>query len=82
MPIGALAGRRLSRREQAWSLPGWLTGALVTAYIVLPNFVDPTTRIARQPAGTRVLTFAILTAFGAINPPPRAGFAGDFGKRT
>ena len=66
MPIGALAGRVASRQEQAWSLPGWLTGALVTAYIILPNFLDPTARIARRPVGLRVLTFAILMGFGAV----------------
>ena len=66
MPIGALAGRVASRQEQAWSLPGWLTGGLVTAYIILPNFIDPTARIASRPAGTRVLTFAIMMGFGAV----------------
>lgn len=76
MLIGALAGRMAPRREQAWSFPGSLTGALVTAYVFLPNFVDPTTRIASRPAGTRVLTFAILTAFGAL-----IGYAASWARR-
>lgn len=82
MPIGALAGRVASRQEQAWSLPGWLTGALVTAYIVLPNFVDPTARIASRPAGTRVITFAILTAFGAFIGYASSWVRRRFRKRT
>ena len=66
MPIGALAGKAVSRARQPWSFPGWLTGAIVTAYVFLPNFVDPTTKIASEPAATRVLTFVILTVLGAL----------------
>jgi hypothetical protein len=38
----------------------------VTAYILLPNFLDPTARLAREPVATRVLVFAIMTGFGAV----------------
>ena len=66
IPIGALAGKADPRAGQSWSLPGWLTGAIVTAYVVLPNFVDPSTKIASEPAAARVLTFVILAALGAL----------------
>jgi hypothetical protein len=66
MPIGALAGKAASTAGQPWSLPAWLTGAIVTAYVILPNFVDPTTKIASEPAAMRVLTFVILMALGAL----------------
>ena len=82
MPIGALAGRMVSRQEQAWSLPGSLTGALVTAYIILPNFIDPTARIASRPVGTRVLTFAIMTGFGAVIGSASSWVRRRFRRRT
>jgi hypothetical protein len=66
MPIGALVGRADPRAGQRWSLPGWLTGAIVTAYIFLPSFLDPSTKIASKTVATRVLTFVILTALGAL----------------
>ena len=66
MPIGALAGRANSRSELVWAVPGWLTGAVVTAYMSLPNFLDPTTTIASEPTGTRVLVFAVMAALGAL----------------
>jgi hypothetical protein len=68
IPIGTLAGRVLAGRngEQLWSIPGWLTGAIVTAYIILPNFLDPTTRMAGEPVATRLLVFAIMAGFGAV----------------
>ena len=76
MAIGALGSRRASRHEQARSLPAFLTGALVTAYLFLPNFVDPTTRMASRPAGTRVLTLAILMALGGL-----IGYASSWARR-
>jgi hypothetical protein len=66
MTIGALVGRADSRAGQRWSFPGWLTGAVVTAYVCLPNFLDPSTKIASKPVATRVLTFVILTALGSL----------------
>ena len=66
MPIGALVGRGASRLGQVWSLSGWQTGAIVTAYVFLPTFLDPTATIASEPAATRVLTFLILTGLGAL----------------
>ena len=67
MPIGAVAGRvARSRREIVLAVPGWLTGAVVTAYVCLPNFLDPTTTMASEPVGTRVIVFAVMAALGAL----------------
>jgi hypothetical protein len=67
MPIGAIIGRgRRASKPARWSIPGWLTGAIVTAYVFLPNFLDPTTQIASQPVATRVVSFAILASLGAL----------------
>jgi hypothetical protein len=66
MPVGALVGRAATRRHIVWSTPGWLTGALVTAYVGLPNFLDPTTSTANEPAVTQAVVFAIMAALGAL----------------
>jgi len=67
MPIGAVAGRvARSRREIVLAVPGWLTGAVVTAYACLPTFLDPTTTIASEPVGKRAFVFAIMAALGAL----------------
>jgi hypothetical protein len=66
MPIGALVGRASKRRDIVWSTPGWLTGALVTAYMGLPTFLDPTTSTANEPAVMQVVVFAIMAALGAL----------------
>ena len=67
MPVGAIAGRvARSQRELVWAVPGWLTGAVVTAYVCLPTFLDKTTTMASEPVGTRVLVFAVMAAVGAL----------------
>lgn len=66
MPVGALVGRVSARSEPVWSVPGWLTGAIVTAYVILPTFVDPTTTMASEPLPMRVLVYAIMVGLGAL----------------
>jgi hypothetical protein len=66
MPVGALVGRASARSEPVWSVPGWLTGGIVTAYVILPTFVDPTTTMASDPLPTRVLVYAIMIGLGAL----------------
>ena len=65
MPIGAIAGRAYSQKP-VWSVPGWAIGAIVTAYIIVPTFVDPTATIASDPLVTRVLVYAIMVGLGAL----------------
>jgi len=66
MLVGALAGRTSSNPLRPWAIPSWLTGAIVTIYLFLPNFLNPTARFASEPAVKRVLVFVILTALGAL----------------
>jgi hypothetical protein len=64
IPIGALVGRTRTRPQHA--VPGWLTGAIVTAYNFLPTFIAPNVRSASKPVAIRVLAFMIIVGLGAL----------------
>jgi hypothetical protein len=66
IPMGALAGRWARRPQGALRAPGWMIGAIVTAYLSLPTFIYPSAKFAQEPFVKRVLTFVIMTALGAL----------------